>query len=93
METEISGDILIEYEQQKCPFKIIEYNQSCNVYRSNINAKTKIKYMRYQHLLCSTSLRSNISLDGENIIIEISFYDKDGVVVNEYSNLLMKLNV
>ena len=49
--------------------------------------------MRYQHLLCLTSPRSNISPDGENIIIKIIFYDKDGVVVNEYSNLLMKLNV
>ena len=91
IETEISGDDFIEYIQKNCTFKIVESDQSCNVYRSNINAKTKIKHMRCQHLLCSTSPRSNIRPDEKNLIVKISYYDKDGLVVNGYSNVLIEL--
>ena len=76
---------------QNFPFKIIESDQSCNVYCSNINAKTKIKYVRCQQLLCSTTLRPNIRLDGENVFVKISGYDKNNLVVHEYSNVLMEL--
>ena len=59
IETEISGDDLIDYLRKRYPFKIIESGQSYNVYRTNINGK-KIKYVRCQQLLCSTTPRSNI---------------------------------
>ena len=51
----------------------------------------KIKHMRCQHLLCSTSPRSNIRPDGDNLIDKLSCYDKDGLVINGYSNVLMEL--
>ena len=41
--------------------------------------------------LCSTSLRSNIRPDINNLIVEISWYDKGGLVANGYSNVLMEL--
>ena len=41
--------------------------------------------------LCSTSLRSNIRPDINNLIVEISWYDKGGLVDNGYSNVLMEL--
>ena len=91
MGTKISGDDLIEYIQQNYSFKIIESDQSCNVYRSNINSKTKIKHMRYQHLLRLTSPRLNIKPDEDNLIIKTSYYDKDGLIVNGYRNVLMQL--
>ena len=47
--------------------------------------------MRCQYLLCSTSPRSNIQPDGDNLIVKTSFYNKDGLVVNGYSNILMEL--
>ena len=48
--TEISGNDLTEYLQKNYPFKSIEFDQSCNIYRSNINAKINIKHMRCQYL-------------------------------------------
>ena len=39
--TEITGDSLIEYLQKNCPFKIIDSEQSCNVYREYITNITK----------------------------------------------------
>ena len=47
--------------------------------------------MRYQHLLRSTSPRLNIRPDEDNLIIKTSYYDKDGLVINGYSNVLMEL--
>ena len=47
--------------------------------------------MRCQHLFCSASLRSNIRPDGDNFIVKIGYYDKYGLVVNDYSNTLMEL--
>ena len=87
----ISCDDLIEYLQQNFPFKIIESDQLCNVYCSNVNAKTKIKYVRCQFLLCSTTLRLKIRSDRDNFIVKISCYGTDGLVVNGYSNILMEL--
>ena len=84
----ISGDDLIEYLQKNCPFKIIESDQSCYVYSSNINAKKKL---RCQQLLYSTSSRSYIRTDVDSFIVQIICYDKDGLVVNGYSNVLMEL--
>ena len=89
--TEISGDNLIEYLQKKCPVKITESDQSCNAYCSNIDTKAKIKHMRCQQLLCSSSTRSNIRPDVDNLIVTISCYDKGSLVVNGYSNVLMEL--
>ena len=51
----------------------------------------KIKYMRCQHLLFSTSPRSKIRPNGNNFIIEISCYAKDCLVVYSYSNFLIEL--
>ena len=47
--------------------------------------------MRYEQLLYSTSPRSNIRLDVDNLIVKISYYDKGGLVVNGYSNDLIEL--
>ena len=91
--TEITGDSLIEYLQKNCPFKIIDSEQSCNVYREYITNITKIKHIRCQNLLCSTTPKVNIRPDIDNLIVRISGYDINGLVVNGYSNVLMELNI
>ena len=42
-----------------------------------------------QQLLYSTSPRLNIRSDVNNLIVKIRCYDKGGLVVNSYSNILM----
>ena len=76
---------LIEYLQKNCPFKIIDSEQSCNVYREYITNITKIKHIRCQNLLCSTTPKPNIRPDIDNLIVKISDYDINGLVVNGYS--------
>ena len=53
--------------------------------------KKKVKLVRYQQLLYSTTPRLNIRLHYDSLIVKISCYDKDGLVVNRHSNVLMKL--
>ena len=91
--TEITGDSLIEYLQKNYLFEIIDSEQASNVYRKYITSKTKIQNIRYQKCLCSTTPRSNIRPDIDNLIAKISCYDKDGLVVNGYSNVLMELKI
>ena len=91
--TEITSDNLIEYLQTNCPFKVIDSEQACNVYREYITNITKIKYIRCQNRLCSTTPKVNISPDIDNLIVRISGYDINGLVVNGYSNVLMELNI
>ena len=63
------------------------------MYREYIMNITKMKHIRYQNLLCSTSPKSNIRPDIENHIVKISSYDINGLVVNGYSNVLMELKI
>ena len=42
-------------------------------------------------MLCSTIPKSNIRPDIDNLIVKISGYDINGLVVNRYSNVLMEL--
>ena len=86
-------DSLIEYLQKNCQFKIIDSEQACNVYREYITNITKIKHIRCQNLLCSTTPKPNIRPDIDNLIVRISGYDINGLVVNGYSNVLMELNI
>ena len=53
--TKITRDSLIEYLQNNCPFKIIGLEQASNVYREYIMNITKIKHIRCQNLLCSST--------------------------------------
>ena len=91
--TEITGDSLIEYLQKNCPVKIIDSEQASNVYRKYITNITKIKHIRCQNILCSTTPKPNIRPDIDNLIVRISGYDFNGLVVNGYSNVLMKLKI
>ena len=52
----------------------------------------KIKHIRCQNLLCSTNSQCNIRPNVENLIVKISCFDKDGLVVNGYSNVLIELS-
>ena len=87
--TEITGDSLIEYLQKNYLFEIIDSEQTSNVYREYITNITKIKHIRCQFFLCSTTPKVNIRPDIDNLIVRISGYDINGLVVNGYSNLLM----
>ena len=89
--TEITGDSLIEYLQKNYLFEIIDSEQTSNVYREYITNITKIKHIRCQNLLCSTTPKPNIRQDIDNLIVRISGYDINGLVVNRYSNVLMEL--
>ena len=80
--TEITGDCLIEHLQKNWSFKIIDSEQSCNVYREYITNITKIKHIRCQNLLCSTTPKVNIRSNIDNLIVKISGYDINGLVVN-----------
>ena len=57
--TSITVDYLIKLIENKCAFKIIESEQSCNVFRENISW-TQIKHIKYQQLLRSTNPYGNI---------------------------------
>ena len=72
-------------------FKIIESDQSYNVYRINIDRETKVEDVRYHTLVCSIPPITHIKVDGDNIIVNINCYDKDGLVINGYSNVSMEL--
>ena len=76
---------------KKLPINIIESDQSYNIYRTNIDGKTKVNHIRYQQLVCSTIPRLNIRLDGDKLIVKISCYDKYGLAFNGYSNFFMEL--
>ena len=91
--TEITGDSLIEYLQKNCPFKIIGSEQASNIYREYITNITKIKHIRCQNFSCSTTRISNIRSNIDNLIVKISGYDINGLVVNGYSNVLMELKI
>ena len=91
--TEIHGDDSIECLEKHCPFKIIDSEQASNVYREFINNRTKIKHIRCQNLLYSTNPQCNICPNVENLIVKISGFDKDGLVVNGYSNVLIELTL
>ena len=54
---------------------------------------TKIKHIRCQNILCSTTSKSNIRPDIDNFIVKISGYDINDLVVNGYSNVLMELKI
>ena len=43
---------------------------------------TKIKHIRCQNILCSTTRKSNIRPDIDNLIVKISGYDINDLVVN-----------
>ena len=88
--TEITGDSLIEYLQKNCPFKIIGSEQASNMYCEYITNITKIEHIRCQNFSCSTTRISNIRPNIDNLIVKISSYDINGLVVNRYSNVLMK---
>ena len=90
IKTEISGDDSIECLQEKLPINIIESDQSYNIYRTNIDGKTKVNHARYQQLVCSTTPTSNIQPYCDNLIVNISWYDKEGLIVNIYSNVLIE---
>ena len=91
--TEITGDNLIEYLPKQCPFKIIDSEQASNVYREYIMNITKIKHITCQSILCSTTPKSKIRPDIDNLIVKINGYDINGLVVNGYSNVLMELKI
>ena len=44
-------------------------------------------------MLCSTIPKSNIRPDIDNLIVKISGYDINDLVVNWYSNVLMELKI
>ena len=50
-----------------------------------------MKDVRYQYILCSTTPRSNIRLDEDNLIVKARGYEKDGLVVNGYNTVFMEL--
>ena len=75
------------------PFKIIDLEQASNVYREYITNITKIKHIRCQNLLCSTTPKPNIRPDIDNLIVRIIGYDFNGLVVNRYNNVLMELKI
>ena len=73
--TMINGEILIEFLTKLYSFKIIEQEQSMNVYRENITW-TRVKHMRCQQLLCSTTRCSKMRHDIDNLTVKISCYNK-----------------
>ena len=92
IDTEITGDSLIEYLQNNCPFKIIDSKQASNVYRKYITNIKKTKHIRCQNHLCSTIPKPNIRPDIDKLIVKISGYDINCLVVNGYSNELIAKN-
>ena len=42
----------------------------------------KVKHMRCEQLLCSTTPKSNIRPYCDNLIVKINCYDKEGLIVN-----------
>ena len=78
--------------KDKYSFRPITNDEVSNIYRSIIDSP-KIKYLRYQQLLCSTKPCSNKRPDIDNLFVKVTFYDNVGNPIIGFYNIMVELKL
>ena len=78
--TIIDGDLLVEYLQNTCAFKVIESELCANVFCEPLNCN-KVQHLKCHQLLSKTIPCINQRPDNDNLLVKVTCYGKHWVPI------------
>ena len=88
----VNGGILIEHLQNVHAFKVIDIEQSNNVF-SDVIEGSRIQHIRYEQLLYSIILCSDNKSEEENINFKVKYYNKNGIAILGVINIMIEFKL
>ena len=88
----IDGDLLAEFLEDTCPFKVVESDICANVFCESLDF-TKVQYLKCHQLLSKTIPGINQRPDIHNLLVNVSCYAKYGLPIARFANVIFQLQL
>ena len=86
----IDGDVLVEYLQNICAFKVIDSELCANVFYEPLNCY-KVQHLKCHQLLSKTIPCINQRHDNENLLVKVTCYEKHGKYIVGFIRVIFPL--